>query len=119
MLRKYTEFFENHYKRLLIIPILVLLLSIAYLAYHGVSTGSIVNKGISLKGGTAYLIGVNGIIGNTTMNGANGANGANSTDISKLELLDVDILEKSPRSIATQAKFPSYTMYDNTYLTSS
>jgi preprotein translocase subunit SecF len=48
--------YENHYKALLIIPFLLLLFSIGVIAYNIYSTGSFINKGISLKGGTSITI---------------------------------------------------------------
>ncbi len=48
--------YEKEYKKLLIIPFLMLVLALLFLGYYQATTGSMVNKGISLKGGTSISI---------------------------------------------------------------
>ncbi|MEM4282405.1 MAG: hypothetical protein QW559_03295 [Candidatus Woesearchaeota archaeon] len=50
------KLYEDHYKKLLLIPIFLLVLSIAQIAYQSAKTGDFVNKGISLKGGLVVTI---------------------------------------------------------------
>ncbi len=64
-IEKKKSFYYRHYKILLIIPMLILVLSIAYLGVKIATTGDFINKGISLKGGTSVTItkeGMNNII---------------------------------------------------------
>ncbi len=55
-LTKAKLIFERDYKKLLIIPILLLILTIAQIGYQISTTGDFVNKGISLKGGITITI---------------------------------------------------------------
>ena len=50
------EIYENHYKKLLIIPLLIVVLAIGQIIFQYASTGDIVNKGIGLKGGSTITI---------------------------------------------------------------
>ena len=50
------EFYEKQYKLLLIIPFLLLIIGIGMLYYNQSTTGSFINKGISLQGGTSITI---------------------------------------------------------------
>lgn len=45
------SFYKKHYKALLIIPFLLLVLAITQIAYQTATTGSFISKGIDLKGG--------------------------------------------------------------------
>ena len=56
LIERYALLFRKHHNKLLIIPILLLIGAIAYLGYHQLTTGEIVNRGISLKGGIAYTV---------------------------------------------------------------
>ena len=48
--------YENKYKKLLIIPIILLALAIVQIAAQTIITGDFVNKGVSLKGGSIITI---------------------------------------------------------------
>jgi preprotein translocase subunit SecF len=50
------DFFERNYKKLMILPILLLVLSIGQIAFQVATTGDFVQKGISLSGGTSITI---------------------------------------------------------------
>ncbi|HLC90737.1 MAG TPA: hypothetical protein VJI15_03125 [Candidatus Nanoarchaeia archaeon] len=50
------QIYEQHYKKLLIIPFLMVVLAIGQIAFQYASTGDIVHKGISLKGGSTITI---------------------------------------------------------------
>ena len=50
------QVYEQHYKKLLLIPFLMVILAIGQIAFQYASTGDIVNKGISLKGGSTLTI---------------------------------------------------------------
>jgi preprotein translocase subunit SecF len=51
MKSKLKHIYEKHYKKLLIIPFLLLFLAILQIAYQTSTTGDFINKGVSLKGG--------------------------------------------------------------------
>ncbi|MBW2979226.1 protein translocase subunit SecF [Candidatus Woesearchaeota archaeon] len=48
--------YEKHYKKLMIIPFLLLLFAIIQIAYQTVTTGDFIHKGVSLKGGVTITI---------------------------------------------------------------
>jgi len=48
--------YEDHYKKLLIIPFLLLLLAIVQISYQYGTTGDFVNRGVELKGGLTLTI---------------------------------------------------------------
>ncbi|MBT4540503.1 protein translocase subunit SecF [Candidatus Woesearchaeota archaeon] len=50
------EFYIKHYKKLLIIPILLLVLALLQIGYQNSTTGDFLNKGVSLKGGLVATI---------------------------------------------------------------
>lgn len=50
------EFYEKHYKKLFIIPLLLIVLALVQLGFQYSSTGAFVNKGVSLSGGTGIDI---------------------------------------------------------------
>lgn len=50
---KIKGFFDKHYKVLLILPVLVLLLSLGIIANHYFKTGNFIEKDITLKGGVS------------------------------------------------------------------
>jgi len=50
------QFYEQKYKLLLIIPVILLLLAIAQISFQQITTGDFVNKGISLSGGISLTI---------------------------------------------------------------
>ncbi|MCK4589936.1 MAG: protein translocase subunit SecF [Nanoarchaeota archaeon] len=56
MLKPLKNIYDKHYKKLFIIPILLLVLALAQIAFQTATTGDFVNKGISLKGGSAITI---------------------------------------------------------------
>ncbi len=51
-----TKIYKHNYKILLIIPILLLLFAISQISYQTITTGDFINKGVSLKGGSAITI---------------------------------------------------------------
>jgi preprotein translocase subunit SecF len=52
----FEQWYDKNYKRLLIIPAVVLALSLIYLAIFYIQTGDIINKDVSLTGGTTITI---------------------------------------------------------------
>ena len=56
MRSKLTRFYEQKYKKLLIIPFLLLILAFVQIGVQYTMTGDFVNKGISLKGGSTITI---------------------------------------------------------------
>ncbi len=56
MLNKIKDIYDKKYKQLLIIPILILLLSLVFLANNYSQKGELIQRGISLKGGTEITI---------------------------------------------------------------
>jgi preprotein translocase subunit SecF len=48
--------FENRYRILLLVPLLMLIFVIAQISYQVTTTGDFINKGVSLKGGTSITI---------------------------------------------------------------
>ncbi len=50
------KYYEKNYKKLLFIPIIILVLSLSFLGYRYATTGEFVEQGISLKGGTTVTI---------------------------------------------------------------
>ncbi|MBU1204519.1 MAG: protein translocase subunit SecF [Nanoarchaeota archaeon] len=53
---KLLEFYDRNYKKLLIIPMVILILSIGVISYKYAATGDFVEKDISLKGGITITI---------------------------------------------------------------
>ena len=53
---KLLEWYGKNYKKLLIIPIVILILSIGLISYKYAATGDFVEKDISLKGGITITI---------------------------------------------------------------
>lgn len=53
---KFLRFYFKHWKMLALIPLLLLIMSIGIIGHTVYTTGEFVNKGISLKGGTTYMI---------------------------------------------------------------
>ncbi len=56
MFEKIKHIYENKYKLLMIIPVLLLVLSLVQIGVQYATTGDFVNKGISLKGGSTITI---------------------------------------------------------------
>lgn len=56
MLEDYQAWYYKHYKKLFIIPLLIVFLALASLVYTYSTTGDIVEKDVSLKGGTTATI---------------------------------------------------------------
>jgi preprotein translocase subunit SecF len=52
----FVNIYDKHYKLLLIIPLLMIILAIAQIGYQISTTGYFINKGISLSGGTSITI---------------------------------------------------------------
>ncbi|MBI2134678.1 protein translocase subunit SecF [Candidatus Woesearchaeota archaeon] len=48
--------YENHYKKLLILPFALLLAAIIFIGYHFAATGEIISRDISLKGGVTITV---------------------------------------------------------------
>ncbi len=55
-LSRLLEFYDKNYKKLLLIPIVILILSIGVISYKYTATGDFVDKDISLKGGITITI---------------------------------------------------------------
>jgi preprotein translocase subunit SecF len=53
---RFFEIYDVHYRKLLFIPIVLLLLAFAQIGYQVASTGSFINKGVTLRGGTTVTI---------------------------------------------------------------
>ena len=53
------QFYMKHYKKLLIIPFLILILSLIQIGTQYAQTGDFINKGVSLKGGISIRIETN------------------------------------------------------------
>lgn len=53
---KFEKFYNKNYKKLLIIPAVLLLLSILFISFFFVQTGDIMKKDVSLTGGTTITI---------------------------------------------------------------
>ena len=53
---KIEDLYIHHYKRLLIIPLVLLILSLSILGYNYVKTGEIIKKDVSLQGGISLTI---------------------------------------------------------------
>ncbi len=53
---KIWHFYDEHYKALLLIPLLILFLSIVVIGFHVVKTGDFINKGVTLKGGSTITV---------------------------------------------------------------
>ena len=56
MKEKLLEIYDKQYKKLLIIPFIILMLAFGVIGYTYLSTGDFVNKGVSLKGGSTITI---------------------------------------------------------------
>ncbi len=56
MFKKLFEIYEVHYKKLLVIPIIILLTSLSIIVYTKATTGEFFKKDISLKGGTSITV---------------------------------------------------------------
>ncbi|MDP2749463.1 MAG: protein translocase subunit SecF [Nanoarchaeota archaeon] len=55
-MEKVKEFFDHNYKKLLIIPLLVMLISIGIILNHKMQTGDYIDKDITLKGGVSVTV---------------------------------------------------------------
>jgi len=55
-MKNFENWYNKNYKKILIIPAIVLTLSILYLAFFYIQTGDIINKDVSLTGGTSITI---------------------------------------------------------------
>ena len=53
---KFDSWYNNNYKKLLIAPALILVLSIIYIGIFYAQTGDVINKDVSLTGGTSITI---------------------------------------------------------------
>ena len=56
---KLEQFHKKHYKKLLIIPLLILILALVQIGIQYAQTGDFINKGVSLKGGISLRIETN------------------------------------------------------------
>ena len=54
--KKFSFNYDKHYKKLLLIPIIIMLFSLAYLFYFHSQTGEFIIKDISLSGGTTITL---------------------------------------------------------------
>jgi len=53
---KLKEFFDNNYKKIIIVPFIILLLSLAFIGYYYSQNGDFINRDISLTGGTTITV---------------------------------------------------------------
>jgi len=56
------KIYEDHYKLLLLIPLLLFVLAVIQISVQNITTGDFINKGISLKGGLSVTIPTNQIV---------------------------------------------------------
>lgn len=56
VLSKLIEIYEKYYKQLMLIPFLLLFFAISYIVIHYISTGEVINRDVSLKGGVTITI---------------------------------------------------------------
>jgi len=56
MRNKLLEIYDKQYRKMLVIPFVILVLALGVIGYTYVSTGDFVNKGVSLKGGSTITI---------------------------------------------------------------
>ncbi|MDP7115507.1 MAG: hypothetical protein QF915_00480, partial [Candidatus Woesearchaeota archaeon] len=56
ILKRIKRFYINNYKKLLIIPNIILVLAILQIIIHVSMTGDFLNKGVSLKGGISITV---------------------------------------------------------------
>ena len=50
------EFFKKHYKKIMIVPLLLLVVSLVFLTYKYSTTGELFNRDVSLKGGISATV---------------------------------------------------------------
>jgi preprotein translocase subunit SecF len=65
-----TKWFEEHYKKLMIIPWALIIISILLIGSNVIQTGEFVNKGVSLSGGVSTTMQANGDIGTSQVESA-------------------------------------------------
>ena len=53
---KLEEFYKKNYKLLMLIPIIVLIISLAFISYNYMSKGELINRDVTLKGGISATI---------------------------------------------------------------
>ena len=56
MEEKIEQFYDKNYKKLMIIPALILLLSLSFLTYNYFSNGEIIKRDVEIKGGIELTI---------------------------------------------------------------
>ncbi len=54
--RKFAKFYNENYKKLLIIPAIILILSLGYIIYFYSVTGDFIKRDVSLSGGTTIIL---------------------------------------------------------------
>jgi len=59
MKQKVMDFYEKHYRKLMLISIAIFVLCIAVIAVHHIKTGEFIEKGITLKGGSLITVQLN------------------------------------------------------------
>ncbi|MEM4336785.1 MAG: protein translocase subunit SecF [Candidatus Woesearchaeota archaeon] len=59
MNKKIMDFYDKNHKKLLVIPIVILLFSVFVIFNHYFKTGEFINKGVTLKGGSVITIQLN------------------------------------------------------------
>ncbi|MCK4650254.1 hypothetical protein KAT36_03390 [Candidatus Pacearchaeota archaeon] len=55
-MEKFEKWYNTNYKKILILPIIILTLSLLYLTFFYIQTGDIINKDVTLTGGTSITI---------------------------------------------------------------
>jgi len=53
---KLEEFYNKNYKLLMLIPIIVLIISLAFISYNYMSKGELINRDVTLKGGISAIV---------------------------------------------------------------
>lgn len=53
---KFEKLYDKHYKKAILVPIIILLLSLGYLTYFYMQNGDIMKKDVSLTGGTSITL---------------------------------------------------------------
>lgn len=81
---KFEHFHDKHYKHMLLLPILLILLSSVYLFYFYSKTGDFINKDISLTGGTSVTLYGNFDSAKIKLDLSNKLNEINTREISDL-----------------------------------
>ena len=53
---RFVDIYDKHYKQLMILPVVLLVLAFIQIGYQVATTGNFVNLGVSLKGGSVITV---------------------------------------------------------------